>query len=73
MVKVRILSRIEFIDRTDPFKPVQKVMITYLTDTGILGTVSIPKAEWSERKEQEIIKAELEKRKIIGTYEFEVK
>jgi hypothetical protein len=73
MVKVRILSRIEFTDRTDPFKPVEKVMITYLTDTGILGTISIPKKEWSEKKEQELIKAELEKRKIAGTYEFEVK
>jgi hypothetical protein len=73
MVKVRILSRIEFTDRTDPFKPIEKVMITYLTDTGILGTVSIPKKEWSEKKEQEVIKAELEKRKIGGIAEFEVK
>jgi len=73
MVKVRVLSRIEYTDRTDPFKPEQKVMITYLTDTGILGTVSIPKKEWSEKKEQEIIKAELEKRKITGTPEFEIK
>jgi len=73
MVKVRILSRIEFTDRSDPFKPVQKIMVTYLTEDGILGTVSIPKSEWSEKKEQEIIAAELKKRRIGGLAEFEVK
>ena len=73
MVKVRILSRIEFTDRSDPFKPVQKLMITYLTEDGILGTVSIPKNEWTEKKEQEIIAAELKKRRISGMAEFEIK
>jgi len=61
MPEVRILDRTTVVDRSDPKKPVEKIIVTFMSPEGRIGMVSIPKAEYSAVREKEEIKKEYER------------
>ena len=61
MPEVVILDRTEIVDRSDPNKPVPKVLITFMLPDGRIGMTSVEKAKYSKEAEIAAIKAEVQK------------
>lgn len=69
-VRVNILSRTPFMDRTDPAKPTEKMDVTFQTPEGRIGTITILKSDVGKPAEDQAIAAEIKK---MGPSVFEQK
>lgn len=47
-VEFTVVDETEFVDRTDPSKPVEKVLVTYQDVSGRVGSLSLPKAGYTK-------------------------
>jgi hypothetical protein len=61
MPEVTILDRTEIVDRSDPNKPVPKVLITFMLPDGRIGMASVEKAKYTKESEAAAVRAEVQK------------
>jgi len=61
MPEVTILDRTEVVDRSDPTKPIPKVLITFMLPDGRIGMASVEKAKYTKDTEKAAISAEVQK------------
>ncbi|MEM2174379.1 MAG: hypothetical protein ABIM21_00455 [candidate division WOR-3 bacterium] len=61
MPEVIILDKTEIIDRSDPTKPIPKILITFQLPDGRIGMVSVEKAKATTENIKAAIAAEIQR------------